>query len=54
MWKIKLVAKPDGSYEPAKPTMLVKGHTDDVNAIDVHPTREHVFASAAMSDMVPA
>jgi WD40 repeat protein len=52
VWKIKLVAKPDGTFEPAVPTMLVKGHTDDVNGIDVHPTREYLFASCAMSDMV--
>ena len=52
VYKIKLVAKPDGTFEPAVPTLLVKGHTDDVNAIDVHPKREYLFASAAMSDMV--
>ena len=35
IYKIKLVAKPDGTYEPAVPTLLVKGHTADVNAIDL-------------------
>jgi WD40 repeat protein len=48
----QLKAKPDGTYEPAVPTLLVKGHTADVNAIDVHPKREYLFASAALSDMV--
>jgi microtubule-associated protein-like 6 len=52
IYKIKLVAKPDGTFEPAVPTLLVKGHTADVNAIDVHPKREYLFASAALSDMV--
>jgi len=52
IYKIKLKAKPDGTYEPAVPTLLVKGHTADVNAIDVHPKREYLFASAALSDMV--
>ena len=44
--------KADGTFEPAVPTLLVKGHTADVNAIDVHPTREYLFCSAALSDIV--
>ena len=52
VYKIKLVAKPDGTFEPAVPTLLVKGHTDDCNGLDVHPTREYLFASAALSDKV--
>ena len=52
IFKIKLVCKADGSYEPAVPTMLVKGHADDCNGLDVHPKREYLFASAALSGKV--
>ena len=52
VFKIKLVCKADASYEPAVPTMLVKGHADDCNGLDVHPKREYLFASAALSGKV--
>jgi hypothetical protein len=46
------VAKPDGTTEPCVPTLVVKGHAAHTDAIAVHPTREHIFCSAAYSDKV--
>ena len=52
MYKIRLTAKPAGGYEPAVPTLLVKGHQDNLEGIDPHPTLEGLFASACASDKV--
>jgi len=52
VYKINIVAKADGSYGPAVPTLLVKGHVDDVNGLDVHPTREYLFASVSFSEKI--